>query len=277
VIVAYVYGVPLLAGQIVGLVPPEWESALGEAVMVQIQEALSYESGWAVCDSDPQSVANTAIARFAAQAVEGTGTPFTPDIKVIRTAIPNAFALPGGHSFYFSALLDQTESPEEFAGVMAHELGHVVHRHGMEQVISTSATGLLVGFILGDMTGFSIPAAVGTALIDSGFSRDAEREADRFAGDVAQRLSFNPTGLANLLERVAADDEFSATFALLSTHPLTAERRAFLESLSVDEANVRPVFTDAEWRAIKSMCGAPVAQPAPGANDRATKSGGKGG
>ncbi len=277
VIVAYVYGVPLLAGQIVGLVPPEWESALGETVVTQIEQALAPEAGWAVCDPDPNSLANRAIARFAAQAVEGTGTPFAPDIKIIRTSIPNAFALPGGHSFYFSALLDQTESPEEFAGVMAHELGHVVHRHGMEQLISTSATGLLVGFVLGDMTGLSIAGAMGAALIDSRFSRDAEREADRFAADVAQRLSFRAAGLANLLERVAGDDQFSAALALLSTHPLTTERRAYLETLAVDEASVRPIFTEAEWRAIKSMCGAPAAQRVPGANAVSTKSGGKGG
>ena len=278
VIVAYVYGVPLLAGQIVGLVPPEWESAPGETVVTQIEQALAPEAGWAVCDPDPDSLANRAIARFAAQAVEESGTPFVPDIKVIRTSIPNAFALPGGHSFYFSALLEQTESPEEFAGVMAHELGHVVHRHGMEQLISTSATGLLVGFVLGDMTGLSIAGALGAALIDSRFSRDAEREADRFAADVAQRLSFRPVGLANLLERVAGDDQFTAALALLSTHPLTTERRAYLESLTVDEANVRPVFTEEEWQAIKSMCGTASTQTPPNAGAvHATKTGGKGG
>jgi Zn-dependent protease with chaperone function len=278
VIVAYVYGVPLLAGQIVGLVPPQWEEALGETVVAQIEQALKEEAGWAVCDPDPGSLANGAIRRFAAQAVAGTGTPFTPDIKVIRTSIPNAFALPGGRSFYFSALLDQTESPEEFAGVMAHELGHVVHRHGMEQLVSTSATGLLVGFVLGDMTGLSIAGALGAALIDSRFSREAEREADRFAADAAQRLSFRPAGLANLLERVAGDDEFTAALALLSTHPLTTERRAYLESLAVDEGDIKPVFTAAEWRAIKAMC-EPAAAQGRGRLDGspASKSGDKGG
>jgi Zn-dependent protease with chaperone function len=278
VIVAYIYGVPLLAGSIVEAVPPAWEEQLGETVVAQIREALEPEAGWAVCDSDPFSVANLAIARFVARAMEGTGTPFTPDIQVIKTSIPNAFALPGGHSFYFSALLDQTESPDEFAGVMAHELGHVVHRHGMEQLISTSATGLLVGFVLGDMTGISVAGAIGAALIDSRFSREAEREADRFAADVAQRLSFQPAALANLLERVAGDDAMSAALALLSTHPLTSERRAYLESLAIDEAGLHPAFTDEEWTAIKTMCGgAPPAITSPAGEQRPDKSGGKGG
>jgi Zn-dependent protease with chaperone function len=265
VIVAYVFGVPLLASRIVGLVPPELEEQLGETVVAQIKGALQAEAGFEVCDPDPNSIANRAIARFAATAVEGTGTPFTPDIQVIRTTIPNAFALPGGHSFYFSALLDQTETADEFAGVMAHELGHVVHRHGMEQLISTSATGLLIGFILGDMTGLSIAGGVGAALIDSRFSREAERQADRFAADVAKRMAFQPAGLANLLERVAADDQMTQALALLSTHPLTSERRQALEALTVTDATLSPAFTAEEWQAIKAMCG-PKSDPAPGAD-----------
>ncbi|HHY50887.1 MAG TPA: M48 family metallopeptidase [Alphaproteobacteria bacterium] len=264
VVLAYVYGVPLLAGSIVDVVPPDWERRLGDTVVAQIEAALKPEAGFEVCDPDPNSLANRAIARFAARAVEGSGTPFVPDIKVIRTSIPNAFALPGGHSFYFSALLDQTESPDEFAGVMAHELGHVVHRHGMEQLISTSATGLLIGFILGDMTGLSVAGGVGAALIDSRFSREAEREADAYAAATARRLGFQPVGLVNLLERVATDDEMTRALALLSTHPLTSERRAALEALTIPATASVPAFTAAEWAAIKSMCGGPQA-PAAGA------------
>jgi predicted Zn-dependent protease len=119
---------------------------------------------------------------------------------------------------------------------------------------------------------------MGAALIDSRFSREAEREADRFAADVALRLSFQPAALAKLLERVAGDDAFTAALALLSTHPLTSERRAYLESLGINEADLRPAFTDEEWRAIKSMCGtaAPSSPPA-GGPLRPEKSGGKGG
>lgn len=255
VVVAYIYGVPLIARNIVGLVPPEWEAQLGETAMTQIEAALRQEAGYEVCDPDPDSLANRAIARFAARAVEGTGTPFAPDIQVIRTSVPNAFALPGGHSVYFSALLDQTETPDEFAGVMAHELGHVVHRHGMEQLVSTSATGLLIGFILGDMTGLSVAGGLGASLIDSRFSRDAEREADRFAADVASRMAFQPAGLATLLERVSGDDAMTRAFALLSTHPLTSERRANLEALTAPAGDLAPAFTAEEWAAIKAMCG----------------------
>jgi predicted Zn-dependent protease len=263
VVVAWIYGVPLLARNLVATVPPAWEEQLGESAVVQIEALIKEQGGFEVCDPNPNSLANRAIARFAAQAVEGTGTPFAPDIKVIRSAVPNAFALPGGHSFYFSALLEQTNTPDEFAGVMAHELGHVVHRHGMEQLISTSATGLLIGFILGDMTGLSVAGGIGAALVDSRFSREAEREADRFAADVARRMNFQAAGLVDLLERVSGDNDMSKALALLSTHPLTSERRANLEALAVVNASASPAFTPEEWAAIKSMCGGGAGTSAP--------------
>src|SRR5690606_21231902 len=122
------------------------------------------------------SLANRAIARFATAALEGSGSPFQLDVRVVKSDIPNAFALPGGQVFFFSALLDQAQTPDEFAGVLAHEVGHVAHRHGMEQLISTAGTGALIGFILGDMTGISVAAGLGATIIDARFSRDAERQ-----------------------------------------------------------------------------------------------------
>lgn len=259
VVLGYLYGVPLLAGEIVNFVPPTMEKQLGDTVAAQMQKALSQNGGFQVCDPDPNSVANLAINRFANAALKGTGTPFAADVTVIRTSIPNAFALPGGKAFYFSGLLDHTQTADEFAGVLAHEMGHVVHRDGMQQLISTASTGLLIGFILGDMTGLSVAGTLGTTLVDTRFSRDAERNADRFAVETATKLKFQPIGLANLLERVAADDKFSEAMAFLSTHPLTIERRAALEALRPsDDTALQPAFTDSEWQAIKSMCGSPA-------------------
>ena len=262
VVVAYIYGVPLLAKNIVQAIPVEWEQQFGDKVAEQVEAALTEDEGFEVCDPDPNSLANRAIARFADAAMAEAGSPFKPDIQVIRSAVPNAFALPGGKSFYFSALLEQTETPDEFAGVMAHELGHVVHRHAMEQLIASAGTGLLIGFILGDMTGISVAGGLGVALIDSRFSREAEVQADEFSAETAKRLHFQPAGLANLLERVAGDDDFTKALALLSTHPLTTERREALELAAAEVSGPQQVFTDAEWQAIKHMCDEPGSSPA---------------
>lgn len=255
VIAAYIFGVPLIASRLVQLVPPGWEDGVGQTVASQIEASIGGDAGLPLCDADPESLANRAIARFAQAALADTNTPFTPDVRVVRSDISNAFAVPGGRVYFFSALLDAARTPDEFAGVLAHELGHVVHRHGMEQLVSTAGTGLLVGFILGDMTGISVAAGLGATIIDARFSRAAEREADRFAARVAQRLDFQPWALANLIGRVAQDSDFDRALALFNTHPLTEERLRDLTLLGQDRpSGLEPPFTEAEWRAISSMC-----------------------
>ncbi len=263
VIVAYLYGIPLLADRLVAFFPPEWESRIGATADAQIEASLTDGKGYVVCDADPGSVANRAIARFTDLAFAGLNSPFHPTVTVVRSGVPNAFALPGGRTYYLSSLIQASRTPDEFAGVLAHELGHVYYRHGMQGLISTSTTGLLVGFILGDLTGLSVAGAVGASLIDNRFSRQSEAQADDFAGKTAQRLGFSAAGLVDLLDRVARDDAFSEALALFSNHPLTAERRAALEALDTHDPGSRPAFTAEEWEAIRNMCPPPPPPPLP--------------
>ena len=254
VILAYLYGVPLLAGRIVTLVPPDWERGLGGTVATQMEASLG--APITLCDPAPESTANMALARFGAKVLEGSNSPFTLDIRVIHAPVANAFAMPGGRIYVFSALLEQAESQDEFAGVLAHEVGHIAYRHGMEQLLASAGTGALIGFILGDMTGVSVAAGLGSTVIDSRFSREAERQADAFAAQASYHQGFDPVGLANLLDRVGGDDALSRALALFSTHPLTTERKAALETLAAGRPlDLPPPFTPEEWLAIRSMCG----------------------
>lgn len=263
VVVAYLFGIPLLADRLVQYVPPSWETKIGDTAATQIERRLTGGKGYVVCDPNRDSVANRAIARFAEATFAGLDSPFHPVVTVVRSDTPNAFALPGGRAYYLSSLIQASRSPDEFAGVLAHEFGHVYYRHGMQSLIATSTTGLLVGFVLGDMTGLSVAGAIGSSLIDNRFSRQDEAQADRFAADTAHRLGFSPRGLSDLLERVARDDSFSRALALFSNHPLTDERRRVLEALDTPVEGARPAFTDAEWSAIRDMCPPPPPPPLP--------------
>lgn len=262
VVVAYLFGIPLLADRLVTLVPPAWETRIGNIAAAQIEHQMTGGAGYVVCDPDRNSVANRAIAGFVDRVFDGLGSPFKPEVTVVRSDIPNAFALPGGRTYYLSTLIQASRSPDEFAGVLAHELGHVYYRHGMQTLIANSTTGLLVGFVLGDMTGLSVAGMVGSSLIDNRFSRQDEAQADRFAADTASRLGFSSEGLLDLLERVAKDDSFSRALALFSNHPLTDQRRAALEALATS-AETTPAFTVAEWQAIRDMCPPPPPPPLP--------------
>jgi Zn-dependent protease with chaperone function len=263
VIVAYLYGIPLLADRLVTFFPPEWESKIGATADAQIEASLTGGKGYAVCETNPNTVANKAITRFTELAFAGLNSPFAPTVTVVRSDVPNAFALPGGRTYYLSSLIQASRTPDEFAGVLAHELGHVYYRHGMQGLISTSTTGLLVGFVLGDLTGLSVAGAVGASLIDNRFSRQSEAQADDFAGKTAQRLGFSPSGLVDLLDRVAKDDAFSKALALFQNHPLTDDRRAALEALDTKDPGARPAFTTEEWNAIRDMCKPPPPPPLP--------------
>jgi Zn-dependent protease with chaperone function len=255
VVALYIWGIPLAAGPITAAMPAEWESELGRSVAVQIETSLGSDTRMRACDPDPQSPGNVAIATFVSRVLGDRSPPFPIEVMVGRSEVPNAFAIPGGQIYYLSALLSETETGDEFAGVLAHEMGHVMYRHAMQSVISAAGTGLVIGFILGDMTGLSVVGGLGTMIIDSRNSREAERESDAFAAEAAKRLGYAPTSLADLLDRVAEDESGAAVFALLSSHPLTAERRQNLRVLTEDASATSTAFTPDEWRAIKAMCG----------------------
>ncbi len=74
---------------------------------------------------------------------------------VLPTSVPNAFALPGGKVFVLKGLLDKAESPDELAGILAHELGHLKHHDNMRGLIYNGGTSFLIGLLFGDVTGSS--------------------------------------------------------------------------------------------------------------------------
>ncbi len=254
VVAAYVWGIPLSAGPITAVMPSEWETELGRTVATQIEQALGDGERMPACNIAPQAAANLAIARFVDRVLEGQTLPFPVEVKVGRSEIANAFAIPGGRIYYTSALLDETENSDEFAGVIAHEIGHVVHRHAMQNIVTAAGTGLIIGFILGDMTGLSVAGGLGTMIIDAHNSRQAETEADVFAAEAAKRLGYDPLALATLLQRIAEDDSGAAVLALLSSHPLTVEREQNLKRLSADAPVTSTAFSDVEWQTVKTMC-----------------------
>src|SRR6185369_12453990 len=101
------------------------------------------------------------------------------EIRVVNIDIPNAFALPGGVVLLTRGLLEGAESPEEVAGVLAHELGHVLHRHALSHMIRNALLGGAWATTLGDYSGLLVidpKTAYEAATLK--YSREAEAEAD---------------------------------------------------------------------------------------------------
>src|SRR5262249_37360344 len=180
----------------------------------------------------------------------GLELPF--QAHVMSSGMPNAFALPGGRIYLLDGLLQRARSPDELAGILAHELGHVQHRDGMRRLIQTGGTSFLFGLLFGDVTGAGAVIFVSRSMLDASYSRDAERNADAFAVGVMHKLGRSPTPSGELLFRITGA-QTDKSLTILSSHPLTEERLA--EMKKADRAATGPeLLSAAQWAELKGIC-----------------------
>ncbi len=158
----------------------------------------------------------------------------------------------------YKGLLQLTQSPEELAGVLAHEIQHVTHRHVTRLLLQQASMGVLFGAMTGDLNGamlFGIQAA--SRLGGLSYSRDAEEEADREARTLLLRARIDPHGLVTFFERLRGQSSHrSQSSKYLSTHPLLDDRiHALMDvpSSAIREAPV-PLVSPVEWPEMADIC-----------------------
>ena len=152
--------------------------------------------------------------------------------KVVDTDDVNAFALPGGYLYVNRGLITEAATESELAGVVAHEIGHIVGAHGARQISKQYGMAILLELTLGgrdpslarDIAGQF--ANIGGALALLKYGRDAEREADVFAVEETYSVGIDPEGMATFFEKLLAlhETEPGGMEVLFSTHPPTDER-----------------------------------------------------
>lgn len=250
-IIAVIYfGLPAIAERLAPLVPPTVEQRIGDAVDPQVRQMFGGD-GVKLCTAPAGAAALAGLVRrFEAEA--GLHVPL--NVQVLDSPIANAFALPGGRVYIFRGLIERARGPDELAGVLAHEIGHVKHRHGLRAVIQAGGLGVVLGTIFGDFTGGGAIILGARALLQSSFSRDAEREADAFAVDLMLKAGGDPIGLARFFDGFSTADP--GAFAWIASHPANAERVAAIRR-AVGEARARAsAMTAEEWAGVRAMCGA---------------------
>lgn len=147
----------------------------------------------------------------------------------------NAFALPGGTIIVTDEMVKLAGRDDELIGVFAHEAGHVRSRHALRHLLQSTGTGLLIAAVTGDITSItSLSATLPTALIDAGYSREFEYEADDAAIDYLLKTGRKPKAYADTLARLQAEHDKRSggeggkrswtPMELLATHPETAKR-----------------------------------------------------
>ena len=233
----------VLVRMAVNRIPIEWERTLGESAR---QEMLT---GQRVLTEGPAVKAVEEITRRLTDHVPSS--PYRFDVTVVRNDAVNAVALPGGSVIVYTGLLKQAESPEEVAGVLAHEINHVLLRHGVESMVQSVGVMALVMVLLGNQQGLiGALERLGIQLTTMKFSREKETEADLHGLHLLHKANISPAGLIQFFERLSKTE--GAPVALLSTHPMSAERAARLKKEEEALPSHTPETFAFDWQGIKS-------------------------
>ena len=173
------------------------------------------------------------------------GQPGTREIPytyyVVNSGQVNAFAVPGGHVYINRGLIERSESLAELAGVLAHEIGHVEARHGVEQMQRAQAANAgyaVASILLGHEPEGAAGAAVqvGAQAYFAHHSREDELEADSIGVRLVRDVGIDPRGIVSFFQKLI-DDRQRAPSTLeqwFSTHPLTEERIEEVRELIAD-------------------------------------------
>lgn len=151
--------------------------------------------------------------------------------RVLNSSVPNAFALPGGYIVINRGLLVGLSNEAEMAAVLGHETGHVTAKHSLAGYQRAMATNVLVAGVLiatGGRAGVQEISGITASLVQNGFSREQEREADWLGIDYMVKAGYNPQGAIQLQEyfyrQLEGGKDPMWVEGLFRTHPFSKER-----------------------------------------------------
>ena len=236
------FGSDLIVEWAVAKVPVEWEQKLGDAVY---QDALSKETVL------KEGVAVSAVQEITQRLTDKIPhNPYKFQVSVVQSPVVNAFALPGGYVVVYTGLMKKAESGEEVAGVLSHELNHVLERHGLERMVKMLGLAAVVSIVVGDQQGLiGLAKELGLNLVTLKFGREQETEADVTGIRLLSDARIAPEGMIGFFERLSEKDK--ARVELFSTHPMSAARaeRLKAELAALPKRSPEPFTFD--WKTIQ--------------------------
>ena len=195
-VAAYRFGIPFVARVVAFRLPATVSTTVTDGVLAALDGELLRPTGVPAARQRDLTAAFVRLQKGRPAGVYHLLFRQSPTLGA------NAVALPSGVIVVTDALVALARDDREILGVLAHEAGHIEHRHGMRLVLQGSAVALLIGLVVGDFT--SLAAMAPTALLEAKYSRDFEREADTYAADVLIANGMSPAVLADMLERIEA-------------------------------------------------------------------------
>ncbi len=224
----------------------EWQLGQQTAAEVAKQVRLSRDA-----------TLNSYVSRMGQRIVAQTEMARLPwQFHVVEDDEINAFNIPGGHVYINTGLIANAGSASELAGVLAHEITHGVSRHGTERLSAQYGASVVAGGLLGSDPGLLTQIAT-QAVAGAGFakySRNAEREADRYGIRFMAAAGYNPNGMVAMFQTLKrASGGGSRGIPFFSSHPLTDERiRNAQQQIDAMSLSGNLVTNDNEFSRIKA-------------------------
>jgi len=153
--------------------------------------------------------------------------PLNLEFRFSKKIGPNAFALPDGTIVMTDQLVLLSHNNEELLSILAHEIGHIKHRHALRMVFQNSAVFIIITTITGDATTASgMVSTLPTMLIESSFSRELETEADDYALFVMKSTNIDLHYFSDIMTRLSQGEKGNEIEEYFSSHPVSASRIA---------------------------------------------------
>ena len=233
-----------VVSMVVHRIPVEWEEAIGESARRHILDEQTI-----IADGEAVRAVQTIVRRLTNEIPD---TPYRFRITLVGRDMVNAVAFPGGFIVVFTGLLQQAETPEEVAGVLAHEINHVLLRHGLHGTVKNLGLLAAVHIVFGNQDGLvELTQRLGIELTRLTFSRKMETEADLAGLDLLHRANISPSGMIRFFERLAKSERANRV-EWLSTHPMSAARVERLESYEANHATSAFTPIQVDWKTVQA-------------------------
>lgn len=244
---------PKLADYLAISIPREREVELGHKLIESLDGGLMevMMGDMRQCTDEAGLAAiNTMIVNLTAQ----RELDYDIEIYVVNSSESNAFALPGGQVVFLNGLIQSADTPNEVAGVLAHEIGHVEARDPLRIMLGSLGRSSILSIVLGDISGGILAVAAIDTFVNAAYSQDAEAQADEFAIEMLNESGIGTEGFASFFDAMSdmVGDEDSI-LSHFSSHPQLQERSKNALSKGI-ETKGAAIISDDEWAALKNVC-----------------------
>ncbi|MEY9167140.1 Zn-dependent protease with chaperone function [Sinorhizobium fredii] len=227
----YRYALPALVEVAVVVTPPILPRIMSATTLETMDRTLLGESK---LDEARRGRIVDGFRRIASVSAAGR-VAYTLNFREGGPIGPNAFALPDGTLILTDELVELAgDDTEMIVGVLAHEIGHVEHKHSLRQIYRAAGVAALIMLIAGDIgSGAEDVLVEGGGLLALSYSRAAEAEADRHSVELMMKAGLDPTAIARFFELLEAKLDDHSETSIFSTHPGTPERhKAILDLIA---------------------------------------------